>query len=83
VKNNFCQTEIIPAACSLQFGIEKLHFYQDSVFDSSASLVEGFRSKEQLIRTTFVVTAPATASLAAANIKTVGVIKIDVEGFEA
>jgi FkbM family methyltransferase len=83
VKNNFCQTEIIPAACASQFGIEKFHFYQDSVFDSSASLVEGFRSKEQLTRTIFVVTAPATASLAAANIKTVGVMKIDVEGFEA
>jgi FkbM family methyltransferase len=82
-KNNFCHTEIIPAACSSQFGIEKLNFYQDSVFDSSASLVENFRPEQHLTRSNFVLTVPASACLVAANIRKVGVIKIDVEGFEA
>jgi FkbM family methyltransferase len=81
--NRIGNTTIIPAACALDYGIEKLQFYQDSIFDSSASLVSEFRPNQETFATHLVIAVPGAASLDAAVAGRVGIIKIDVEGFEA
>jgi FkbM family methyltransferase len=81
--NRLDATDLVPVACGTEYGIDKLFFYQDSLFDSSASLVPDFRSGSKVTQSTYVVTVPGGECLAAAGIVCVGLIKIDVEGYEA
>lgn len=81
--NGFKNTHVIPAACALDYGLDKLYFYLDSPFDTSASLIENFRPSQQIQRKVFVVSVPAVPSLSAAGVGTLGIVKIDVEGYEA
>lgn len=81
--NGLARTDIIPAACGLGYGISKLHFYQDSEFDASASLVSDFRTGSRVTKTSYVLTAPIGECLSEAEIDNIGIIKIDVEGYEA
>jgi FkbM family methyltransferase len=81
--NEFDATELVPVACGQDFGIRRLYFYQDSSFDSSATLVSNFRPNQKITQTAYVVTAPVSECLAAMGIDSVGLIKIDIEGFEA
>lgn len=79
--NNLENSFLIPAACGLSFGVAKLNHYLNSKFDTSASLVPGYRASA--LRETLVVVAPAIQSLEALELQRVGLVKIDVEGFEA
>ena len=81
--NGFAHTQLIPAACAFRIAVEQLHFFQDSDYDTSASLVEDFRKPGSEPRSSFVVTAPLEYCLARARVDRVGIVKIDVEGFEA
>ena len=82
-ENNFEETTVIPAACSGEFGIARLFHYLDSAFDSAASMVPDFRDAETQRGETIIISASVVPSLEALGVAHVGLIKIDVEGFEA
>jgi FkbM family methyltransferase len=81
--NGFAHTTVIPAACAGKYGMQRLYHYQDSRFDSTASLVPQFRVTMKVWRESLVVTVPAVAALKDLEIGRLGLVKIDVEGFEA
>jgi FkbM family methyltransferase len=81
--NGFTDSEIIPVACDTCFGVKKLHFFLDSPFDPSASLIGDFRKSASDQPASFVSTAPLSACLDAAGVSKLGLVKIDVEGYEA
>ncbi|WP_284260786.1 FkbM family methyltransferase [Roseicyclus amphidinii] len=81
--NEISHCVIIPAACSGQFGIARLFHYLDSDFDSSASMLPNFRDVRARRGETTIAVASVHESLTAMGVERVGIVKIDVEGFEA
>lgn len=81
--NSLSFTDVVPAACGVKYGIEKLFCYQDSLFDSSASMVPDFRPNSIVNQANYIVTVPVSECLRALGYKAIGVVKIDIEGYEA
>ena len=81
--NHIQEVMLIPLACARDYGVTSLYHYQDSKFDSSASMVSNFRDESKLRRTTIIAKGAAMECLAAINADRIGLVKIDVEGFEA
>lgn len=80
-KNRFTATTVIPVGISNKTEILKLNFYDESLTDSSASLNENFRPGKIIThrKAVQVVDYPVIAGTIPEN---VGIVKIDVEGFE-
>jgi FkbM family methyltransferase len=74
---------IIPLACDKKYRITKLYHYEDSNFDSSASMVSNFRKETDLLRTSLIASGDAIDCLSEIDVKKISFVKIDVEGFEA
>ncbi len=79
--NKFQQTEIIPAAIGADTGIKSLFTYNESETDSSASLINQFRSVIS-VKETMHVPVFRFSELALAKSDQVTIVKIDVEGSE-
>lgn len=82
-ENDIDHSIIIPAACSDKFGVARLFHYLDSPYDSTASMVPKFRDSENQRGESVIVSASVASTLDAIGIGKVGIVKIDVEGFEA
>lgn len=82
-ENGFLESTVIPAACSGDFGIARLFHYTDSAYDSAASMVPNFRDAASQRGESVIVSASVVPCLAALGVAQVGLVKIDVEGFEA
>ena len=81
VCNKFLNTEIVPVGISNKTEVLKLNFYEESSSDSSASLNENFRpGKKIFFRKTVQVVNYEIIEKAIPE--KVGIVKIDVEGFE-
>lgn len=81
--NSIPGVTLIPLACADDFGVARLYHYQDSKFDSSASMVPNFREETMIRRESIIAKGAAMKCLAAVNVDRIGFVKIDVEGFEA
>jgi FkbM family methyltransferase len=77
--NHFKDTTIYPCALSDKDGLIDLDLYNDSLTDSSASIIHGFRSSSK--KTLKVPSFTWKSAIRDADIKP-GIIKIDVEGSE-
>lgn len=81
--NNINDATIFPVGCAKDYSIELLYSYQDSNYDASASMIKGFRANQKTFGQSFVVVAPIDECIAAAQVNAIGIVKIDVEGYEA
>lgn len=79
--NKLINTEIVPTGISNTTSILKLQMYTESVVDSSASIIEGFRGATA-VTNTISVPVFRYADLALDIKQKIGMIKIDVEGAE-
>lgn len=81
-KNRFTDATIIPVGVSNKTEILKLNFYDESLTDSSASLNENYRPGKKIThrKAVQVVDYAVIKDVLQGD---VGIIKIDVEGFES
>lgn len=80
--NNLSKFTIIPAGLSDKSGIGVLQFYSEGNTDSSASMIEGFRPDQKVIKREFIPLITWDELQGKLPEKKVAVIKIDVEGAE-
>lgn len=78
--NSLSDCTIFPFGLYTSDGIAKLEFYNNENTDSSASLIEGFRSNSTKAKYVPVFSFNACSKII--NLDTVAIIKIDVEGAE-
>ncbi|MGC1473626.1 MAG: FkbM family methyltransferase [Psychroserpens sp.] len=80
-RNNIKNVRIIPAGISDQSGVIELNFYADSDTDSSASIIQNFRSNK--VKSSFVVVVQPDMITQLSDLpRGVHFLKIDVEGAE-
>ena len=82
-KNGMEESTVIPAACSGSFGLSRLFHYTDSQYDSAASMVPDFRDASMRRGESVIVEAAVGSCLEVLQVDRIGLVKIDVEGFEA
>lgn len=82
-ENGFENSTVVPAACAGEFGIARLFHYSDSAFDSAASMVPHFREAAEQRGESLIICASVEHCLNVLDVRRVGLVKIDVEGFEA
>lgn len=81
--NKLYNITLIPLACADKFGISALYHYLDTEFDSSASMLHDFRPTQKPLRSSVIAMGAAIDCLQTVGVDNVGIVKIDVEGFEA
>lgn len=81
--NEIPSITLIPLACTDSFGVSQLYHYEDSKFDSSASMITNFRPDRRPLRESIIAKGAALECLEAVSVDRIGIVKIDVEGFEA
>jgi FkbM family methyltransferase len=77
--NNFDKVTLYPFGISNQAQVLELQFYSEGDLDSSASLVEGFRPDQKVVKRLHVPTFPYSSVKIEGR---VSLLKIDVEGGE-
>lgn len=81
-RNNFHDVEIIPVGISNKTGLGVLSFYEDSISDSSASIIDGFRAENKIKNKEFVPLFKVSDFKNIINLDCISILKIDVEGSE-
>jgi FkbM family methyltransferase len=79
--NHFADCPIVPAGLSDHDGTVELHFSHDSLTDSGATMIPGFKGDLPIHQRLLVVRRFASVELEL-DIAPIGVLKIDVEGAE-
>ena len=82
-ENSIEHSTVIPAACSGKFGISRLFHYTNSRFDTTGSMVPQYRDAAHCRSEAIIVQASVRDCLESLEVDRLGLVKIDVEGFEA
>ena len=79
--NKFTNSEIVPVGIGDKSSVLKLKLFNNSDFDSSASIIEGFRNESSITKT---INVPVFkySDLSMEKELNIGIIKVDVEGAE-
>ena len=80
--NDLRDTELLPVGISAETKVGKLFFYDKSISDSSASVIEDFRPGEKIERSEYVPLYDMSIIQQTLGLDSAGIIKIDVEGGE-
>lgn len=80
--NRFPRCVLVPAGLSRRCGLAELKWTVESDVDSRASLVEGFWPDTSNLDTRYVTVVDGDAAIDQMSIRSIAVIKIDVEGAE-
>lgn len=80
--NDYDDVKIIPVGISDKTELGILNFYENSNVDSSASMIEGFRSPESLKKTSYIPLFRVKDLEEKVDLSRIAILKIDVEGGE-
>ena len=80
--NQFDNTHVLPIALSTEDEILELDHYNESIVDSSASIIKDFRPKNKVFRKSYIASMSINIKSSLNLIKNCSIIKIDVEGSE-
>ncbi len=79
--NRYRDCHVVPAGLSKEHSLARLYFYDDSIADASASMIDGFRSGKTS-GSRIISTCTYTELSKALGLDNFGIVKIDVEGAE-